>query len=286
MGINAFARGMRSVNPKAEVKVIWVNSWFDPGREREAADTLISQGADVRHAPHRLDRRRAGRRGEEGLRGRLPLRHVEVRPERAAHRGHAPLGRLLHARSRRRRSTASGSRTTSWGGIKDGMIKMAPFNKVVPQDVQDLVKKTEADIGAGKFHPFTGPIKDNEGKERARRRQDDRRRRRCPRWTTTSRACRASCPSSPPGEPAPRPRRPPSELAPERPGPFSCLAPCPDGWAAEKRAAARCELSDRDRSRSCARGRGSRWWLPALPLRRSAFRRARRRSPVRRRFPW
>src|SRR6267154_4406368 len=47
MGINAFTRGMKSVNPKAEVKVIWVNSWFDPGREREAADTLLSQGADV-----------------------------------------------------------------------------------------------------------------------------------------------------------------------------------------------------------------------------------------------
>ncbi len=47
MGINAFTRGMRSVNPKAEVKIIWVNAWFDPGREREAADTLVSQGADV-----------------------------------------------------------------------------------------------------------------------------------------------------------------------------------------------------------------------------------------------
>src|SRR5438132_6372712 len=46
MGINAFTRGMRSVNPKAEVKVIWTSAWYDPGREREAADTLISQGAD------------------------------------------------------------------------------------------------------------------------------------------------------------------------------------------------------------------------------------------------
>ena len=53
-----------------------------------------------------------------------------------------------------------------WGGIKDGMIKMAPFNKVVPQATQDLVNKTAADIGAGKFHPFTGPLKDNDGKER------------------------------------------------------------------------------------------------------------------------
>src|SRR5437870_7862067 len=46
-GINAFTQGMRSVNPKAELKVIWTNSWYDPGREREAANTLISQGADV-----------------------------------------------------------------------------------------------------------------------------------------------------------------------------------------------------------------------------------------------
>src|SRR6187401_2250164 len=47
MGINAFMRGMRSANPKAELKVVWVNSWFDPGRESEAANTLIAQGADV-----------------------------------------------------------------------------------------------------------------------------------------------------------------------------------------------------------------------------------------------
>ena len=46
------------------------------------------------------------------------------------------------------------------------MIKLAPFNKAVPKDVQDQVMKVEADIKAGKFHPFTGPVKDNEGKER------------------------------------------------------------------------------------------------------------------------
>ena len=46
------------------------------------------------------------------------------------------------------------------------MIKLAPFNKVVPQDVQDLVKKAEAEMVAGKLNPFTGPMKDNTGKER------------------------------------------------------------------------------------------------------------------------
>jgi len=46
-GINAFIKGARSVNPKATLSVIWVNSWYDPGKEREAAMTLISQGADI-----------------------------------------------------------------------------------------------------------------------------------------------------------------------------------------------------------------------------------------------
>ena len=46
-GINAFALGMRAANPKAVVKVVWLNTWFDPAREGEAAQTLVNQGADV-----------------------------------------------------------------------------------------------------------------------------------------------------------------------------------------------------------------------------------------------
>ncbi|MGH6623107.1 MAG: BMP family ABC transporter substrate-binding protein, partial [Burkholderiaceae bacterium] len=46
-GINAFALGARAVNPKAQVRVVWVNTWYDPGKERDAANSLIGQGADV-----------------------------------------------------------------------------------------------------------------------------------------------------------------------------------------------------------------------------------------------
>jgi simple sugar transport system substrate-binding protein len=53
-----------------------------------------------------------------------------------------------------------------WGGIKEGMIRMGPFNPVVPKDVQDLVNRTATDIASGKFHPFTGPLSDNEGRQR------------------------------------------------------------------------------------------------------------------------
>ena len=46
-GINAFTLAMRKVNPEAEVKVVWVNTWYDPGKEADAAKTLIDQGADI-----------------------------------------------------------------------------------------------------------------------------------------------------------------------------------------------------------------------------------------------
>jgi len=165
MGINAFARGMRSVNPKAEVKVIWVNSWYDPGRESEAANTLISQGADV--VTHHTDSTAAVQAAEA-----KKVYAVGYHSDMSKYGPNAQLTAVTHQwgayYTRVAQSQLDGKWKPGnvWGGIKDGMIKMAPFNKIVPQDVQDLVNRTAADIGAGKFHPFTGPVKDNEGKER------------------------------------------------------------------------------------------------------------------------
>jgi basic membrane protein A and related proteins len=165
MGINAFARGMRSVNPKAEVKVIWVNSWFDPGRESEAANTLVSQGADV--LTHHTDSTAAVQAAEA-----KKVYAVAYHSDMSKYGPNAHLTAVTHQWGNYYTKVAQSqldgkwAQDNVWGGIKDGMIKMAPFNKVVPQDVQDLVNKTGADIGAGKFHPFTGPVKDNEGKER------------------------------------------------------------------------------------------------------------------------
>jgi len=54
----------------------------------------------------------------------------------------------------------------TWDGLKEDMVQIAPFNDAVPQDVRDMVNQAKADIIAGKLHPFAGPLKDNEGKER------------------------------------------------------------------------------------------------------------------------
>ncbi len=118
-GINAFARGARSVNPKAEVKVIWVNSWFDPGKEREAAKTLMSQGADV--VTHHTDSTAVvqAAEGRRQVRVRLPLRHVEVRAEGAAHRTTHHWGDY-YTKAVQRRSPARGSTTTCGAASRTG----------------------------------------------------------------------------------------------------------------------------------------------------------------------
>jgi basic membrane protein A and related proteins len=165
MGINAFTRGMRSVNPKAEVKVIWVNSWFDPGREREAAETLVSQGADV--LTHHTDSTAVVQAAEA-----KNVYAVAYHSDMSKYGPHAHLTAVTHQwgayYTRAVQSVIDGTWKPGnvWGGIKEGMIRMAPFNPIVPKDVQDLVNKTAADIGAGKLHPFTGPMKDSDGKER------------------------------------------------------------------------------------------------------------------------
>ena len=165
MGINAFTRGMRSVNPKAETKVVWVNSWYDPGREREAADTLISQGADV--VTHHTDSTAAVQAAEA-----KKVYAVAYHSDMSKYGPNAQLTAVTHNWGEYYTRTAQAAvegkwkPETLWMGVKENVIRMAPFSKAVPQDVQDLVRKTEAEMKAGKFHPFAGPFKDNTGKER------------------------------------------------------------------------------------------------------------------------
>jgi len=165
MGINAFTRGMRSVNPMAEVRVVWTNSWYDPGREREAAEALISQGADV--LTHHTDSTAVVQTAEA-----KKVYSVAYHSDMLKYGPNSELTAVTHqwgafyTKAVKDAMAGTWKPTSVWGGIKDGMIKLGPYNKIVPKELQDQVNKTSADIAAGKFHPFTGPVKDNEGKER------------------------------------------------------------------------------------------------------------------------
>jgi basic membrane protein A and related proteins len=165
MGIDAFTRGMRSVNPKAETKVVWVSTWFDPGRESEAANTLVAQGADV--LTHHTDSTAVVQAAEA-----KKIYAVAYHSDMSKYGPNAQITAVTHVWDRyyigRAQAVLDGKWAPDhvWGGIRDGMIAMGPFGKTVPTDVQDMMKKAEADIASGKLHPFTGPMKDSDGKER------------------------------------------------------------------------------------------------------------------------
>ena len=164
-GINAFTVGMRSVNPKAEVKVVWVNSWFDPGKETQAANSLIILGADVltnhTNSPATVIEAEAKGKysfgyqsdmGKLGPKGQLSAVVHNWGPYYTKTVGDVLAGKWKSS--------------DTWGSYSEGFIQLAPFNTAVPKDVASKVMKLEADLKSGKAVPFSGPLKDNEGKDR------------------------------------------------------------------------------------------------------------------------
>ncbi|MBK8665049.1 MAG: BMP family ABC transporter substrate-binding protein [Burkholderiales bacterium] len=162
-GINAFTLGLRSVNPKAEVKVIWLNEWFNPPREREAAMTLMNQGADVLafHTGSTAVMAAAEERGKLAVAYHSDMRAIAPT---------AQLTAVTHLwgdyATRRVKAVQDGSwhSTDLWGGVKEGMIRVDAFGPKVPPSVQREVLARQQDIVAGRLHPFAGPITDNTGR--------------------------------------------------------------------------------------------------------------------------
>lgn len=165
-GINAFTLGMRSVNPQATVKVVWLGAWFDPPREREAAMTLFNQGVEVMafHTGSTAVMSAAQERGKLAIAYHSDMRKV------------APDAQLLAVThqwgdyyTRRARAVLDGSwkSGTVWSGVKDGMIRADSFGPKVPKQVADEVLARQRDIATGKLHPFRTrtALLDNEGRE-------------------------------------------------------------------------------------------------------------------------
>ncbi|MFM1818328.1 MAG: hypothetical protein RL364_1188 [Pseudomonadota bacterium] len=163
-GINAFTLGMRSVNPKASVKVVWLNAWFDPPKEREAAMSLFDQQADVVafHTGSTAVMAAAQERGKMAVAYHSDMRMV------------APDAQIIAVThqwgdyyTRRVKAVMDGiwKSGSVWGGVREGMIRVGDFGPKVPKKVQDEVLARQKAIGTGKLHPFTGPIVDNEGRE-------------------------------------------------------------------------------------------------------------------------
>jgi simple sugar transport system substrate-binding protein len=163
-GINAFTLGMRSVDPQASVKVVWLNEWFDPARERDAAMTLFDEGIDVIafHTASDAVMRAAQERGRMAIAYHSDMRKVAPDAQIAAVTHH--WGEYY---TQRARAVLDGTwkPTDTWGGVKEGMVRIEGFGPKVPKAVKDETLAREKDIAAGKLAPFAGPIVDNTGKQ-------------------------------------------------------------------------------------------------------------------------
>jgi basic membrane protein A len=161
-GINAFTLGMRAVNPNAQVRVLWLNSWFDPAREREAASSLIGQGADVltNHSASAAVALAAEEKGVKLVAYQSDMRKFAPK---------AQLTAVMHQwggyYSQVAKAVIDGTWRPQpvWGGLRDGLIALAPLSAEVSKDTAALVQSRQGEIVAGRFHPFAGRIVDASG---------------------------------------------------------------------------------------------------------------------------
>ena len=165
-GINAFTLGMRSVNPQATLRVVFLGEWFNPTREREAAMSLMNQGAEVLafHTGSNAVMVAAQERGRLAVAYHSDMRKVAPDAQVAA---------VTHQWGdyyiRRVKAVLDGSWKSGqvWGGVREGMIRVDSFGAKVPAAVQTEVLARQKDMAAGQLAVFSGGkvgVKDNEGK--------------------------------------------------------------------------------------------------------------------------
>jgi simple sugar transport system substrate-binding protein len=160
-GINAFMLGAQSVNPQFKVKVVWVSSWFDPGKEADAAKVLIGQGADIisQHTDSTAPLQIAGEKGAMAFGQASDMIKFAPKTQLTAITNNwAP---YYIARTK---AVLDGSwkSTDTWNGLAERMVAMAPYTNL-PADVVAMAKDTEAKIASGELHPFKGPIDKQDG---------------------------------------------------------------------------------------------------------------------------
>ncbi len=161
MGINAFMLGAQSINPDFKVKVVWVNTWFDPGKEADAAKVLIGQGADIitQHTDSTAPLQVAEEEGVHGFGQASDMIHFAPKAQLTAIIDEWGPYYVERAQAVLDGTWESGD---SWTGMSAGTVVMAPYTNM-PDDVAAMAMETEAMITSGELNPFAGPIYKQDG---------------------------------------------------------------------------------------------------------------------------
>ena len=162
-GINAFMLGAQSVKPDMKVKIVWVNSWYDPGKEADAAKALVAQGADIltQHTDSPAAMQVAEEKGIYAFGQDSDM--IKFGPKAQLTANVEDWGNYYTERAKLALD-GKWTSTDTWDGMKDGMVAMAPFTNM-PDDVKKMAEDTVAAIKAGTLHPFKCPVFDQTGKE-------------------------------------------------------------------------------------------------------------------------
>ncbi|MEM8689972.1 MAG: BMP family ABC transporter substrate-binding protein [Pseudomonadota bacterium] len=161
-GINAFTIALRRVNPEATVKVVWVSTWYDPGKEAEAAKVLMDQGADVilQHTDSTAPIQAAQDAGKWAVGQASDM--TQFAPK-------AHLTAIVDNWDKyyvsRVKAAMDGTWTSedTWTGLKEGMVEMTAFNDAIPDEVKTEAQAAHDAIIAGTLHPFQGPFNKQDG---------------------------------------------------------------------------------------------------------------------------
>ncbi len=164
-GINAFTIGVREVNPDAQVEVVWTSTWFDPPKEKTAAQSLLDKGADViaMHQDSAAPGQAADAAGARWVGYNTDM--TEFAPEAWLT---APVWDWGPYYLMRAEQVLDGTWSSEafYGNMAGGMVDMAPFGPSVSDETKALIEQRKAEIIAGTFTIFPDPIVDQDGNER------------------------------------------------------------------------------------------------------------------------
>ena len=162
--INAFTLGAQSVNPKISTRAVWISSWFDPAKERDAAMTMIGQGVDVliQNTDSPATLQAAEEKGVYAFGWDSDMSAFGPK----AHLGSAVIKWAPYYK-KAVQSVMDGTWSSgeTWWGVKEDSIDIIKISDAVPEDVKKLIADKKAEMVAGKAIVFTGPVVDQSGKE-------------------------------------------------------------------------------------------------------------------------
>lgn len=167
-GINAFTLGVRKVNPEAKVKVVWINTWVDAAQAKDAAVALLDAGADViaQHHDAPGPQQAAEAAGKFGVGYNSDMSKIAPKAVLTSpvwNWGPYYVETVKAIKEGTWDSTPKFGSFTYWGGLKEGIVGLAPFGPMVSKETKQLVEQEKQRIISGEWDVFTGPIKDQKG---------------------------------------------------------------------------------------------------------------------------